>query len=352
MFGSFADRMACAPRAVLAAAVALGAVLLCGPVHAGEGEIRRFLFGEGLTLVYDSRDQALAERLWPVLVQDRTEVMARLNLYPEGTLRVVLAPTADAFAEALGGFMPDALGLYFPATRTVVLRSPRTLAGNEKWDPRGVMRHELAHGILDLAIDQPIPRWLNEGLAILISDELNFLDESRLAFLAFRERLVPLRLLIERFPPGHGLELAYLEAASFVRFLLRRAGTAGIQSLVAGLAAGQSLDRAIALSYGESLERLEEHWREELSGRFSWWALVTPITLFGGLGAPLVVAAYVRRRLQARRRMREWEAEGEVSEPLAAEASPGSAPPVPLRPSLLGDHRRPWRWRRPPRATS
>jgi hypothetical protein len=118
----------------------------------------------------------------------------------------------------------------------------------------------------------------------------------------------------------------------------------GIRLMVGYLASGQGTDRAFALAYGESLERLEAMWRDELSGRFSWWALVTPLSVLGGLGAPLVVVAYVRRKLQARRRLREWEAEGE---PGTAEPGPNGGAPAParapLRPSAADGHGKPWR---------
>jgi len=334
------------PGVLLAALVLMG---LFGHARLATAlDDRRTLFGEGLTLLYNSRDAALAERLWPVMAQDRLDVMNRLGLHPEGALRVLLASSREEFAEALGGAMPDALGLYFPATRTVVLRSPRTIAG-ENWDPRGVMRHELAHGVLDLALDQPIPRWLNEGLAILISDEAGFLDESNLAYLAFREKLIPLRLLMDSFPSGHGLDLAYLQAASFARFLVRRAGTEGIRQMLSYLESGQGLDRSFALTYGEPLERLEAMWRDDLSGRFSWWAMVTPLSVLGGLGGPLVVAGFLRRKLQARRRLREWEAEGETDLTLDASAETGSGLfPAPLRPSATPPHGHRTRPVRPP----
>jgi hypothetical protein len=337
------------PRALRVARMALVLFFLIGVARLDAAEEnRRTLFGEGLTFLYDPRDEALAERLWPVMARDRLEVMDRLGLYPEGALRVLLATSREEFAEALGGAMPDALGLYFPATRTVVLRSPRTLTGGD-WDPRGVMRHELAHGVLDLALDRPIPRWLNEGLAILISGEASFLDESNLAYLAFREKLLPLRLLMDGFPDGHGLDLAYLEAASFARFLVRRAGTDGIRQMLVYLASGQGLDRSFALTYGEPLERLEAMWRDDLSGRFSWWAMVTPLSVLGGLGGPLVVAGYLRRKLQARRRLREWEAEGEPGSIAEGTAEMrGESFPSPLRPSAAEPHGLRWRPARPP----
>ena len=335
-FGS--SRLASLALAALLVPALIGLALATGAARA-EAEERGFLFAEGLTFVFQEQDRVLAERLWPLMIGDRREIMARLQLQPPGALRVVLAPTQEAFRQAVGGALPDALGIYNPGTRTVVLRSPRSNPGGQ-WDLRGVARHELAHGILDLAIEGPIPRWLNEGLAILMADELSFLDDSQLTLLAFRERLIPLTLLMATFPDTeHAMDQAYAEAASFARFLLRRDGMEGLRRLLAHMAAGEEMNRAFALTYGEPLAALEQAWQEQLSGRFSWFALVTPISVLGAVGAPLAVAGWLRRRIQARRRLREWEAEGEP------EPEPGT--PLPSRPSAGERKRGPRLWRRP-----
>lgn len=309
---------------VLAAVVCLGAAVAAGADPA-ERETR---FAEGLTFVFHPADRALAEELWPLMVSDRAAIMERLGLHPPGTLRVYLAPTERAFREAHGGAAPEsALGLYFGATRTVLLRSPRSLpTGN--WDLRGVMRHELAHGVLDLAIEEPVPLWLHEGLAILAAGELGFLDDSRLTWLAFREQLIPLDLLMGAFPAeGAGLDVAYAQAASFARYLLRRGGSEGLRTLVRHMAAGAGLHRAFVETYQRPLGELERDWRDGLAGRFSWAVLLTPIGLLGGIGGPLVLIGYLRRRLERRRRYREWEAEEAEQLRLIT----GEMPPRPLR---------------------
>ena len=104
------------------------AVLTPGIAEAQEEVTRRFKFDPGLTFVYDAVDERLADSLWPLMIADRQEIMERLELNPTGTLRVVLAPTLEAFRRAQPSPAPEAaLGLYYPATRTVLLRSPRTL---------------------------------------------------------------------------------------------------------------------------------------------------------------------------------------------------------------------------------
>jgi hypothetical protein len=290
------------------AALALVGLAAAPSLRAEEAVQKRF--AEGLTFVYAPEDGALADKLWPNLIADREAIMARLELYPPGTLRVVLAPTLAAFHEAsLPGTPAEALGVYYPELHTILLRSPRTDPAGA-WDLRGVARHELAHGVLHLALPVAIPRWLDEGLAILMADELSFLDDSQLTLLAFAGRLLPLRELIEGFPEGHGAtSLAYAQAASLVRHLLARGGIEGIRRLLDAMARGAPLAEAIHVTRGIGEAELEREWQESLAGRFSVWSLVTTTSVLGGVGAPLAIWAAWRRRRVQRARLAQWAAE-------------------------------------------
>jgi Peptidase MA superfamily len=278
----------------------------------------------GLRLEYAPQDRALAERLWPGMEADRERVMERLRMFPDATLRVVLAPTTERFDALLGGTPPeDTLGVYLLGQHTIVLRSPRTLPGGD-WDLRGVLRHELAHGILDLSIAEPIPLWLNEGLAILVSDELDYLDEAQLTGLAVLDRLIPLPQLFAHFPQGHGARtLAYAQAASFVRFLLREDGMGGLQRLLRAFADGAPTPEAFQRTYGQPLSVLEQRWRQELAARFSTFTLITTTSLLGGLGIPLLLLAVGRRWLQRRQAYRKWEREERLQAAARGEPIPG-----------------------------
>ncbi len=333
-------------------ALLLALLLLSTPGGRGAAAVHdaqwEALQAPGLRFEYTAVDRVLAERLWPLMQADHEVVRERLRLFPEPPLRIVLAPTLEAFHALLGG-APAAgtLGVYLLGRATIVLRSPRTdLGGN--WDLRPVLRHELAHGVIDLGIAQPVPLWLHEGLAILVAEELGFLDEAQLTTAAMLERLIPLPVLMARFPAGHGARsLAYQQAASFVRYLLRERGMAGLQALLTALEAGVGVRDAFLATYGAPLPTLEQRWQAALAGRFSYLGLISTTTLLGGLGLPLVLLAVLRRWWQRRAKFREWEHEehaqrerhGQHGQPhgaAAAEAGHGpwqgtwGAPPVRL----------------------
>ncbi len=294
---------------------------------APDWQVRR---APGLRFEYAPQDAALAARLWPRMEADRTTVMERLRMFPPAELRVVLAPTVAAWRALLGGEMPaGTLGVYLLGQKIIVLRSPRTAPGGD-WDLRSVLRHEMAHGVIDMAIAQPVPLWLHEGLAILVSDELDYLDEAELSTLAVLGRLIPLPDLFDHFPPGHGARtLAYAQAASFVRFLLREGDMATVQNLLGALAQGVPVAEAFQRTYGQPLAALEQRWQQELAGRFSIWTLISTTTLLGGLGIPLLLLGAARRRLQRRRAYRQWELEERLQAAVRGEPPPAARQPTP-----------------------
>ena len=278
----------------------------------------------GLQLEFAPGDRVLAARLWPGLVEDRTAVMERLRLFPQEPLRVILAPTREAYRREIPSGTPeDSLGVYLLGRGVIVLRAPRTVPGGG-WDPRSVARHELVHAVLDMGMPVPVPLWLHEGLAILIAEELGFLDEAHLTMVAVMERLIPLASLFHTFPRGHRARgLAYSQAASFVRFLLRRDGMGGLRRLLGALASPADLSTAFRITYGDDLFTLESEWKDKLGGNFSSFTLVTTSSLLGGVGIPLVLLAGARRWWLRRRKFRQWEREEEAARELAATGGNG-----------------------------
>lgn len=275
--------------------------------------------GLGLQLEFAPGDRVLAARLWPGLVEDRVAVMERLRLFPQEPLRVILAPTREVYARVVPQGTPeDSLGVYLLGRGVIVLRAPRTdPAGG--WDPRSVARHELVHAVLDMGMPVPVPLWLHEGLAILIAGELGYLDEAHLTMAAVVERLIPLASLFHSFPRGHRARgLAYAQAASFVRFLLRRDGMGGLRRLLGALAAPADLSTAFRLTYGADLFALEAEWRDELGKNFSYFTLITTSSLLGGVGVPLVLLAAARRWWVRRRKFRQWEREEAAARQISA----------------------------------
>lgn len=298
------------------------AVMMALPWGAGADGHRLKRYGEGLTFEYAPEDQRVADRMWPVMVEDRADIMARLGVYPSGVLRVVLTRSAAEFNALHPQLGKSSLGIYLLNQHLIYLRSPRGSSG--QWDLRGVLRHELVHGIIDLAIEGSVPRWLNEGLALLIAENLSFLDDARLNLAAVAGRLIPLSRLVHGFPLDHGgRTLAYSQAASFSRYLLAQGGMDGFRDLVARLSRGVLPELAFPQVYGTTLAELEARWVRERYGAFSLLGVITGSSFLGLAAFPLLLVGGVRRWISSRRRLREMDIEDGASEAIDAETGHG-----------------------------
>ncbi len=117
-----------------------------------------------------------------------------------------------------------------------------------------VVPHELTHLVFDTAVRNPYhfpPRWLNEGLAVYLSE--GYSDSWRAAVDdAVRSRaIIPLDGLTGQFPTTRDrFFLAYGESVSAVDFLVRTYGRPALVKLIRSYADGVSDDEAFRAALG------------------------------------------------------------------------------------------------------
>jgi hypothetical protein len=173
----------------------------------------------------------------------------------------------DAFYDALG-----------PATRENVggqahsdIRTMFALIGpGDVTDPwvSVVIPHELTHLVFDTAVRNPYhfpPRWLNEGVAMYLSEGYTVSDRAAVENATRGDRLMPLRALGGQFPTAaERFYLAYAESVSAVAFLVREEGEDALVRLVRGYADGVTDDEAFEAAIGVDLAGFEEAWLADL----------------------------------------------------------------------------------------
>ena len=130
----------------------------------------------------------------------------------------------------------------------------------------GTATHELVHVLVHRATrgGASVPVWLNEGLA-----EFGNLDKS-LSYDRYLEwaidtgRLTPLHQL-QSFPGDPNLVIVgYGQARNLVEFMIKEWGPQKMADLLAGIADGQNVDRALIQTYGFGIRDLDHHWRESI----------------------------------------------------------------------------------------
>lgn len=211
-----------------------------------------------------------------------------------------LAPRGAPYPEYASGVAYSEIGLVL---LTLTPRFP-----NENLDLAQVFRHELAHVALANAVGpHPIPRWFNEGFAVMASGETSFERMYTLSTATLSDRLLPLTEVERSFPSDENkASIAYAEASDVVRFLIRREDRHRFRALVGGLGDGRTLDRAARDAYGVDLVTLEHEWREDVAKRYTFWPILCSGTVVWAGVMGLFVWGWRKRRARSKATLARW----------------------------------------------
>ncbi len=268
---------------------------------------------DAFSMAYDRRDRRLAEAILEEAQAIRPLVVGHIGQAPTGRTRIVLAPSLEAFQEARpgGAPLPDWAGAAaYPAANLILLRSPRAVQGDRQ-DYRQVLIHEYAHICLGQALpDREIPRFLSEGISMLLASQWQISSRIVLTKAALLNRLLTLEQLTGPFPADpETAELAYAQSFLFLSFLVDRFGLEALHGFIREYARGVSLERGLRAMTGMHPVVLEDEWMAYLKMRASWIPLATSGATVWFVASLLFVAGYWRKRRKTKATLRQWEEE-------------------------------------------
>lgn len=132
-----------------------------------------------------------------------------------------------------------------------------------------VVPHELTHIVFDTAVQNPYhypPRWLNEGLAVYLSQGYDSSDRAATEQAAADGSLMPLDALIGQFPTtADRFSLAYSESVSAVDFLIRTYGRPALVKVIRAYATGITDDQAFTAGIGMTVAGFDAAWLRDLN---------------------------------------------------------------------------------------
>lgn len=177
-----------------------------------------------------------------------------------------------------------------------------------------LLHHEVTHVLVARAAGgRPVPRWFDEGLAMVGARELTMGDRSRLFLELLPGNRVPTDRLEELFdrPSRAGADRAYALSAAIVRDLVDRYGPDFPGAVLAGIARGESFEEAFRRSTGVTLaDAMAAFYSRQ--GFWNLWvpALTSGVTFWAGVSL-LAVWAAKKRREKSERIRHAWELEEE-----------------------------------------
>ncbi len=226
---------------------------------------------------------------WRTLEQDLVRVhwYEGDNAFAQAAADVANA-AIDRAADLLGSTVPAPVDLFVYATQDALVeavapnreniagQANSTIATMFVWlspnqdleRKRVIVAHELTHLVFNETTDNPYhgpPRWLNEGIAVYLSEGYALEWSSVVSVAARNGTLIPLQGLAGFFPsPLDQFTLAYGESVSAVDYFIRTYSEQTLWDLVRSYAQGLSDDDAFTAATGTDITTFNEAWMTSL----------------------------------------------------------------------------------------
>jgi hypothetical protein len=131
-----------------------------------------------------------------------------------------------------------------------------------------VVPHELTHLVFDTATKNPYhepPHWLNEGLAVYLSQGYDSSDRNLVEDAAKSDTIMPLDGLVGAFPTTRDrFFLAYAESVSAVDWIVANKSRDALIALIRSYANGVSDDEAFSTALGLDTAAFQQAWLDSV----------------------------------------------------------------------------------------
>jgi len=260
---------------------------------------------------YEAGYEDLARDTLDELAVLRDEVAGRLPL-GDAPVDVYLSASHDAFKRIAGPYGQwNVGGIALSEESKVAIKVPRLLPNPQNFF--GIARHELVHVLLHRNVNtDELPKWLNEGLCMVLAKEHRFDGHWTIANMYLRGQIMsyPALLLVMGSGPKE-LQFgdAYAQSRSMTSWLIGELGEETFWAMVRSLD-DQRFLHALEEFAGMNPRTMWEQWRASLWLYALFTSLVTGLGLFQ-FAAILALMGWGRKHLRGRRKMAQWEAEEE-----------------------------------------
>ncbi len=229
----------------------------------------RTLEGPRVRLHWYEGDERFAQRALDIGEDAVERASELLGVTETDPVDFFIYASEGAFREALGpGTRENVGGQANASIRTLFGLIEPTDIGSDWVDV--LVTHELTHLVFGTAVRNPYhhpPRWLNEGLAVYLSEGYDAGDRTLVEGAAASGELMPLGALGGLFPTTRArFNLAYSESVSAVDHFIATHGEPKLVQLIRSYAEGVTDDEAFTDATGADLAAFDASWVASLGG--------------------------------------------------------------------------------------
>lgn len=266
----------------------------------------RSLQSGSVTLYWYKGTEDWARKLLDAAVKALERIQGDIGIEFQGPINIYVYSSSGDMKSAI----PSRSRVFDEATLTLgmVLSEDTIVILGTASDVEENIAHELSHLVVGKAVENPLasplPRWLDEGLAMYAQGELPPRNALALKEALEEDELISVRSLSGYVGEPEKVDLFYAEAYSLVEFLLKEYGKEKMREFLAEFASGNTQEEALKKVYGLSIDELDAKWKKylrEKSGLSPRPAVPSPpcpVPL--GLGAGGAIAAWLLQRKERR----------------------------------------------------
>lgn len=268
---------------------------------------------DGQFIIYFShRDSSYATQALQALRTAFDEISFDLKTKPLQPITVFICASKRIFEEFTLGKLPKWTGGFANINEnSMIIKSPSW--DRSQKDFTGTLVHELTHLLLHAAVSyRPVPRWIDEGLAIFYSREREWASASQISKALLTKSIIPLSD-IDRVLTFHQekAKLAYQESYTAVQYLLATYDIEAIHTIIEGIRGGWSIDNIFRQATGSSFPEFEAEWRKHIEKEYRWYFIVDFDSYLWFAIIGLFILGFVVIRLRNRRVLKQWQEEEE-----------------------------------------
>ena len=223
---------------------------------------------------------------------------------------VYIADTDEEFQSKTKTSFPDwGIGCAIPERHLIVVKSPIKFRYGKSL--KQVLEHELAHIFLHKKVkDERVPRWLDEGFAMMQSHEWTLGQDIVVARAVFTNSIFPLSKIesLNQFNQNQA-NLAYTLSFLAVSYILREYGEEGFVQVVDLLSRGDDLDQVFLKSTGSDYIDFQMEFYDYIKNRYQWISLLGDTYFFWLSLAFLIILLYLLKKRYTKKILKRWEEE-------------------------------------------
>lgn len=280
-----------------------GVVLFACP---GDSADRPFVERPHFTIL--DADRTLEKRIDSILTVSHAELVKFGGMPIPDTITVMVASRREQFDSVVGGHFPDwGAGCALPARQTVVILNPHLFPLQISLVE--VLRHELAHIYLyQLVGGTRIPRWMDEGFAMLVGHQWIFGDDWLVARAVFSRETLPLAHIegLNRYREGKA-RLSYAQSYLAMKYLLETYGWESFLFFLRETRTSNDWDQAFMTAIGLDYAGYQAEFETFLEEKYNWASLFSDTVLMWILLVLLLLVLYLFKRHRAKKTEEEWE---------------------------------------------